>query len=435
VHRKALVITLVPLALALGLSAGGTTPARAEEQSQAGAQECPEGMPSRSTEPTKPEPTKPAPNKASSTSKPATKPATKTGANTTDAPKPGARTTDSARTGANEKDATKPGTTSKTATSKSPTSKSTAPKTATSKSTASKTATAGSAGKTPGGAARKPVDADGDKKDDRTGNPIVDGWNDFVEGVGDLLGGGSGTSPSPTPSATTKPTPANPQPTKPQPTKPQPTKPQPTTTSKPTVPERPTTPERPATPPKPAVPAPGSSSTTSPGGPAGSASPSPAPSSSDIPCLGPRVYREAGAGDVPTVSVRGGTLETDRLDMTNSIYEGTTELQTAEGPLTVLKFSMDKAENVPFSLTIPEREGRTTLILSDKLITDGNVRFYTRRFEGKLYGLVPVTFTPEQPPPLTLPTMWFTDVTINLDFVYSDVLTADPLKITEKPAH
>jgi hypothetical protein len=86
----------------------------------------------------------------------------------------------------------------------------------------------------------------------------------------------------------------------------------------------------------------------------------------------------------------------------------------------------------PFTLAIPEAGGRTTLIESGELKTTGNVRFYTKRFKGKLFGLIPVTFTPEQPPPLTLPYLKFTDVNIDLDFVRSDVLTGKPLEITEK---
>jgi hypothetical protein len=59
------------------------------------------------------------------------------------------------------------------------------------------------------------------------------------------------------------------------------------------------------------------------------------------------------------------------------------------------------------------------------------VRFYTPKFQGKLFGLIPVTFTPESPPPLTLPVLWFTDVKIQLAFVRCDTLTADPLDVRE----
>jgi hypothetical protein len=93
---------------------------------------------------------------------------------------------------------------------------------------------------------------------------------------------------------------------------------------------------------------------------------------------------------------------------------------------------MDKSVTKPFSLTIPEPGGGTTVITSKALTTDGNVEFYTPRFEGKLFGLIPVVFTPESPPPLTLPYLWFTDVKIDLSFVGCDTLTGFPLIINEQ---
>jgi hypothetical protein len=234
--------------------------------------------------------------------------------------------------------------------------------------------------------------ADGEEK---TGNPIVDGWNGLVDGVGDLLGATAAPEPS-----TTTDAPATPAPS--------------TTTTE-----------------APASPSP-SASTGSPSPSASSASPSPTPSSSDIPCLGPRVFKEGSADDVPQVSAKGSILETASLTMYNSTYDGVVELDTSAGKVQALKFSMDKAVNEPFSLTIPEADGHTTLIESKKLTTDGTVRFYTPSFKGKLFGVIPVTFTPESPPPLTLPVLWFTDVEINLSFVRCDTLTGQPLKITEK---
>jgi hypothetical protein len=118
--------------------------------------------------------------------------------------------------------------------------------------------------------------------------------------------------------------------------------------------------------------------------------------------------------------------------MYDSTYDGTVDLQTADGPLRSLKFSMSKSVTKPFSLTIPGPGGHTTLIKSNALTTDGDVKFYTPSFSGKLFGLIPVTFTPDSPPPLTLPYLWFTDVKIHLAFVSCNTLTADPLDLTEK---
>jgi hypothetical protein len=234
---------------------------------------------------------------------------------------------------------------------------------------------------------------------------IKDGVTTIVDGVGKLLGIGDDASPTPStsPSETAGPS-ATPTPA-------------PTTSA-------------PAGEPSQSASQPGASS-----GPSGSASPSPSPTPTDIPCLGARVMgKVAGPDDVPLVTAKGGTLETDSLTMYNSTYDGVSTLDTGGGgTVQALKFSMTKAVNKPFKLTVPEADGHTTLIESDELTTDGKVRFYTPSFKGKLFGVIPVLFTPEQPPPPTLPVLWFTDVTINLTFVRCDTLTAKPLTVTEKP--
>jgi hypothetical protein len=210
-----------------------------------------------------------------------------------------------------------------------------------------------------------------------SGNSLADGWHRFVDGIGRILGIGGSPSPAPSPS-----------------------------------------------------PSPGShtSASSAPAAPERSAKPSRA----DVPCLGPRVLgKRSNARGVPLVTARGALLEGSSLEMYDSTYDGTVTLRTAGSPLRTLKFTMAKSVTKPFSLTVPEPGGRTTVIRSDALTTEGHVTFYTPRFQGKLFGLIPVTFTPDAPPPLTLPYLKFTDVRITLTFVSCDTLTADPLDLTE----
>lgn len=237
-------------------------------------------------------------------------------------------------------------------------------------------APAGSASATPSpSASAAPEEQDG-------GNPILDGIGDVVDGIGDLLGiGGDEETPDPSPS-----------------------------------------------------PSSGASSSAEPSRSASrapSAKPSsakPSRSAEEIPCLGPRQEGVVAAADgLPRAALKPGLMKVGSLTMYNSTYEGVTELPTRDGTIRALSFAMDKAVNKPFSLRVDD----TTLIKSNELITDGNVEFYTPKMTGKLFGLIPVTFTPEQPPPLTLPVLWFTDVTIDLAYVQCDVLTADPLDITK----
>ena len=154
-----------------------------------------------------------------------------------------------------------------------------------------------------------------------------------------------------------------------------------------------------------------------------------------MPCLGPRVLGlQANADGIPQVALKPGVMEVGSLTMYNSTYDGVVKMPTSNGGFPALKFSMDKAVNKPFTLTMDEPGRAETVIRSKKLITDGHVRFYTPNFRGKLFGVIPVTFTPERPPPLTLPVLWFTEVTIQLAYVHCDTLTADPLDIRERVA-
>ncbi|BFU44490.1 DUF6114 domain-containing protein [Krasilnikovia sp. MM14-A1004] len=362
-HRKMFVIALVPTAMTAMIVAGSHLPASADE--------CPDGLPSRSTS-------------AAASSAPARAAAA--------------------------------------ATSRSAAVKS-VPR-ATAASTAAKAATAtGKTGATAKESTTQSSSAPASADDEESDHPVLDGIKDaagaVVDGVGNLLGLGDpaaepapGTSessaPAPTPTATAKdPAPAE-------------------TTSAPAG-------DKPAGD-KPAGETPAGDQTTA-KAPAADPTPTntPQPSTSDIPCLGPRVFKQASPDDLPDVSLNGGTLEGDSLTMYNSTYDGVTTVTTPNGPLKVLKFSMTKSVTKPFQLTVGEAGGHTTQISSSNLTTDGNVRFYTPKFVGKLFGVIPVTFTPDSPPPLTLPVLWFTDVKIHLAYVRCDTLTADPLKLVEKP--
>ena len=251
------------------------------------------------------------------------------------------------------------------------------------------------------------------KGDGGSGNVIVDGLHDVVDGVGNLLGLGDEESPSPSgspsPSATT--TPAEPTTTAPTTTPP--------TTGPTTAPTSPAVTTAPAT-------------TATPTKATSSATVQPTTSSDVIPCLGPRVIGKIGdSNDIPQVADKPGLMEVEKLELYDSTYDGVVDMPTAAGSYKALKFTMTKAVNTPFSLTIAEPNGGTTKITSKSLVTEGTVKFYTSELKGLLFGLIPVTFTPDSPPPLTLPYLMFTDAQIKLGYVRCDTLTGTPLKIAE----
>jgi hypothetical protein len=268
----------------------------------------------------------------------------------------------------------------------------------------------GSSGSKSGSSASTPTPTPSPSKSG-SGNGLVDGVKGIINGVGNLLGLGGGQSSTPSTSPTTSPTSTT----------------APTTTAPTTAPAEPTT-DAPTTPPASS----GGGATSDPA-PSKAASSQPSASNDDIPCLGPRVLGlKTNAAGVPLIAAKPGKLETDLLTLYDSTYDGVVNLPTAGGgSARVLKFSMDKATNKPFKLTTDGPGGHQTVITSNELTTQGNVKFYTERLEGKLFGLIPVVFTPDSPPPLTLPLLWFTDVTITLDYVQCDVLTGIPLHIVQ----
>jgi hypothetical protein len=257
-----------------------------------------------------------------------------------------------------------------------------------------------------------------------TGNPFVDGWNDFVDGVKKFFGGDDTATPGPTPSASASPS---------------------TGTGgtgnagnsgSGSAPAKPGA--DPAQPP-----------------PADQGSPTASPSTSTVPCLGPGVIKSAAVGPgQPIAAATSGVITGQSLTMYGSSYDGVVDLPTKTGTIRALKFTMVMAVTEPFQLTVREPNGKNTVITSPKLTicsTDldpstpaadvdkkcdlfgkRTVEFYTPKFSGKLFGLIPVTFTPDSPPPLTLPILTFNDVTIDLAFVKSNALGAPDLHIDEE---
>jgi hypothetical protein len=286
--------------------------------------------------------------------------------------------------------ATTAGAAAATAKKKTTTSKTTAPKTK--KAETAKTTTKTTASPAPSASASAAE------------NPIIGGIKGVIDGVGNLLGIGDDSSASPS------------------------TSPSPSESTTPAADPATTTPAEPTTGPA-ATSTATSTATADPAKTTTTASPT--ASGDVIPCLGSRIYgKVASADDIPVVAKKPGVMNVDSLTLYNSTYDGVVDMPTAGGgSYKALKFSMDKAVNKPFKLTIDEQGGHQTVITSKELTTTGTVKFYTSELKGKLFGLIPVTFTPDSPPPLTLPILWFTDVTVQLAFVRCDTLTGDPLKI------
>lgn len=159
--------------------------------------------------------------------------------------------------------------------------------------------------------------------------------------------------------------------------------------------------------------------------------PTPSPSDSPI-CAVSKVF---SASDLGSVNKQPSKMTTADLTLHNLAYKGIADLpKEGGGTLKALWFTMDSSTSKPFELQPMVGDDHSIDIKSSELTVSGDVQFYCTSISGNLVvagvGLVPLTFTVDSPPPAVLPEMEFTDVTIQLAYVQSNVLTAKSLDIS-----
>jgi hypothetical protein len=172
----------------------------------------------------------------------------------------------------------------------------------------------------------------------------------------------------------------------------------------------------------------GQQSTTTPAACSGGPSLAPAPGA------GTPTAPADGPGGTVVVSDHPALLTSSKQTLKDFRYEGVVSMPTAAGSIRVLKFSLSSATNADFRLLVDgaDRPWATT---ANPLVVSGDVNLYTSRFSGRLLG-IPVTFTPDSPPPLALPLpngqyltvaipeIVFTDVQLNLVLITCQRLSA-----------
>lgn len=122
-----------------------------------------------------------------------------------------------------------------------------------------------------------------------------------------------------------------------------------------------------------------------------------------------------------------------RVSMEGLTFDGIVELPTKRGTIRTLRFSMTKSVTRDFMLVPCAVGGWTSQITTPALTVadrgDERVYFYTSRFRGTALGVLPVDYTPDEPPLLTPPLVFFTDPIIDLVFVDAPSLTAPDMLI------
>ncbi|MEU6813612.1 hypothetical protein [Streptomyces sp. NPDC046860] len=123
-------------------------------------------------------------------------------------------------------------------------------------------------------------------------------------------------------------------------------------------------------------------------------------------------------------------LNASSLLLKGADYKGIVEVRTASGKTKkVLKYVIsDGTEIGDLHQTVKDKAtGKTYHVQAGKgtksTITGGETVMYTESISGKLLGLIPLTFTPDSPPPLNLPEIYFTDVTVRQAGQFGGTLT------------
>ncbi|WP_351223197.1 hypothetical protein [Streptomyces sp. NPDC002133] len=110
-------------------------------------------------------------------------------------------------------------------------------------------------------------------------------------------------------------------------------------------------------------------------------------------------------------------LESSRLTLSGLKYHGIVEVETGSGKIKkALKFTAASVDIKDLHQLVEGPNGTTAHVEaaggSTSTIRGGTVTMYTEELKGNLFGLIPVTFSPQTPPPLDVPFAIFTDVKI-----------------------
>ncbi|WP_326767898.1 hypothetical protein OG978_28255 [Streptomyces sp. NBC_01591] len=120
---------------------------------------------------------------------------------------------------------------------------------------------------------------------------------------------------------------------------------------------------------------------------------------------------------IPLLPTDPWILESSMLTLNGLDYKGIVEVKTYDGTVKkALKFTASSIDIDNLHQKTVGPAGTTGHVEARKgsksTIRNGTVTMYTEELKGNLFGLIPVTFSPETPPPLNVPFAFFTKVKV-----------------------
>ncbi|MFJ9729671.1 hypothetical protein ACIRP3_43860 [Streptomyces sp. NPDC101209] len=112
-------------------------------------------------------------------------------------------------------------------------------------------------------------------------------------------------------------------------------------------------------------------------------------------------------------------LNASSLLLKGADYQGVVEVKTAGGTTKkVLKYVISGGTDIgDLHQTVKDKQqGKTYHVQAGSgttsTIRNGDTTMYTESISGNLFGLIPITFSPDNPPPLNIPLIYFTNVKV-----------------------
>jgi hypothetical protein len=135
----------------------------------------------------------------------------------------------------------------------------------------------------------------------------------------------------------------------------------------------------------------------------------------------------------PAPAADAGSLATAAASVSGLTFEGIAEVQTAQGTMPMLKFTMSSmtlsgGTSLTFGLA-----GHSMVTRATSLAITGHVVLYATEICGDMGG-VPVTFTPQHPPARLGPGITLTNVRAEQPYVSADTVAGSELGIAGEPA-
>ncbi|MFF7548648.1 hypothetical protein ACFZCU_34175 [Streptomyces canus] len=164
------------------------------------------------------------------------------------------------------------------------------------------------------------------------------------------------------------------------------------------------------------------------------ASPSPSASAGTDPEDCPAATDDVGDTEPGvTVADKAWTLKASSLLLKGADYQGIVKVKTASGQTKkVLKYVISGGTDIGDLHQTVTEQGTTYHVQAGKgtksTITGDKTIMYTESISGNLLGLIPVTFSPDSPPPLNIPVIYFTNVTVQQAAQYGGTLTVPGMR-------